>query len=146
MRVSDVMHRPILGLRQSGRIGEAAVMLAELGYAALPVLDPDDRLVGMLTSGDVLRAGELTDETVGELMTHPPVSVAEHQDLTDVLRKLLPHGLLRSLPVIDEDGRVVGMFSRGEALRIMLTPDEAIAAGVRNTSATSTPTLHTQPM
>jgi CBS-domain-containing membrane protein len=105
-------------------------MLAELGYAALPVLDRDDRLVGMLSSGDVLRAGELTDETVGELMTHPPVSVAEHQDLAEVVTKLLPHGL-RSLPVIDEDGRVVGMFSRGDALRIMLQPDEAIAAGAQ---------------
>lgn len=130
MRVSDVMHRPIIGVRQSGRAREAAVMLAELGYAALPVLDREDRLVGMLSSGDVLRAGELTDETVGELMTHPPVSVAEHQDLADVLRMLLPHGL-RSLPVVDEDGRVVGMFSRGDALRIMLKPDEAIAAGAQ---------------
>ena len=127
MRVSDVMHAPIIGVRQSGRASEAAVMLAELGHAALLVLDPHDRLVGMLTSGDVLRAGELSDEKVGELMTHPPVSVAEHQDLADVLRKQLPHRRLRSLPVIDEGGRVVGMFSRGEALRIMLTPDEPSA-------------------
>ncbi|HEY5856262.1 MAG TPA: CBS domain-containing protein [Aldersonia sp.] len=46
-------------------------------------------------------------------------------------KNLLPHGL-RSLPVVDADGRVVGMFSRGDALRIMLKPDEAVVSGAQN--------------
>ena len=130
MQVSDVMHRPIIAVRRTGKAREAAVMLAELGYGALPVLDREDRLVGVLTSGDVLRAGELTDEAVGDVMTTPAESVAEDQDLADVFRRLLPPGL-RSLPVVDANDRVVGMFSRGDALRIILTPDEACTAGVQ---------------
>lgn len=131
MRVSEVMQRPITVLRTSGLARDAAVMLAQLGYGALPVLDQDDRLVGMLTSGDVLRAGEITDATVGEVMSTPAVSVASDQELAEVWKKLLPRGL-RSLPVVDAEGRVVGMFSRGDALRIMLKPDEAIASGAQN--------------
>ena len=104
MQVSDVMHRPIIAVRRTGKAREAAVMLAELGYGALPVLDREDRLVGVLTSGDVLRAGELTDETVGDVMTSPAESVAENQDLADVFRRLLPPGL-RSLPVVDANDR-----------------------------------------
>jgi Mg/Co/Ni transporter MgtE len=131
MQVNEVMRRPIVAVRRTGKAREAAVLLAELGYAALPVLDQDDRLVGVLTSGDVLRAGELADEAVGEVMTTPAVAAAAWQDVAEVMRMLLPQGL-RSLPVVDDDGRVVGMFSRGDALRIMLKPDEAIAAGVQS--------------
>ncbi|MFE7742615.1 CBS domain-containing protein [Nocardia sp. NPDC057455] len=124
------MQRPIIAVRQSDSARGAALLLAESGYAALPVLDRDDRLIGVLTSGDLLRAGEL-DDTVGAVMTTPAVSVPESAALAEVMRRLVMNGL-RSLPVIDADGRVVGMFSRGDALRIMLTPDDALTADTQN--------------
>lgn len=55
------------------------------------------------------------------MMTAPAVAAADYQDLTEVMQTLLRHGL-RSLPIVDDEGRVVGIFSRGGALRIMLTP------------------------
>ncbi|WP_280315392.1 CBS domain-containing protein [Nocardia abscessus] len=130
MQVSEVMHRPIIAVRHDNTAREAALMLAELGYAALPVLDQDDRLIGVLTSGDLLRAGGL-DDTVSAVMTTPAVSVPGSAALAAVLSRLATHGL-RSLPVVDAGDRVVGMFSRGDALRIMLTPDDALAAGAQN--------------
>ncbi|MGO4614147.1 CBS domain-containing protein [Nocardia sp. 2YAB30] len=130
MRVCEVMQRPIIAVRHSNTAREAALMLTELGYAALPVLDQDDRLIGVLTSGDLLRADAL-DDAVSAVMTTPAVSVPGHAVLAEVMSRLVTHGL-RSLPVVDADGRVVGMFSRGDALRIMLTPDDALAAGAQN--------------
>lgn len=130
MQVSEVMHRPIRAVRHDDTAREAALILAELGYAALPVLDQNDRPIGVLTSGDLLRAGGL-DDTVSAVMTAPAVSVPGSAALTEVSSRLATHGL-RSLPVVDADGRVVGMFSRGDALRIMLTPDDALAAGAQN--------------
>ncbi|WP_327116108.1 CBS domain-containing protein [Nocardia sp. NBC_01730] len=130
MQVYEVMQRPITAVRHDNTAREAALMLAELGYAALPVLDQDDRLIGVLTSGDLLRAGEL-DDTVSEVMTTPAVSVPDNAALAEVMSRLVTRGL-RSLPVVDADGRVIGMFSRGDALRIMLTPDDALAADVQN--------------
>ncbi|WP_308209577.1 CBS domain-containing protein [Nocardia amikacinitolerans] len=130
MRVNEVMRRPIIAVRHDDSVREAALMLTELGYAALPVLTQDDRLIGVVTSGDLLRAGEL-DDTVDAVMTTPAVSVSDSAALDEVMRWLLTRGL-RSLPVIDADGRVVGMFSRGDALRIMLTPDDALAADAQN--------------
>lgn len=129
-QVCEVMQRPIITVRHDNTACEAALLLAELGYAALPVLDQDDRLTGVLTSGDLLRAGEL-DDTVDEVMTTPAVSVPATAALAEVMSRLVTRGL-RSLPVIDADGRVVGMFSRGDALRIMLTPDDALTAGAQN--------------
>ncbi len=131
MRVCDVMQRPVTKVRQTDQAKRAVVMLTELGFAVLPVIDRDDRLIGVLSSGDVLRAGELADATVGAVMTAPAVAAFEYQNLTEVMQTLLGQGL-RSLPIVDDDGRVVGIFSRGDALRIMLKPDESILAGAQN--------------
>ncbi|MGV9544254.1 CBS domain-containing protein [Nocardia beijingensis] len=126
MQVREVMRRPVTIVRREDTAREAALMLAELRYAALPVLDGDDRLIGMLTSGDLLRSGEL-DDAVGAVMTTPAVSLPQNAALAEAMSRLVTHGL-RSLPVVDAEDRVVGMFSRGDALRLMLTPDDALAA------------------
>ncbi|MFR9771274.1 CBS domain-containing protein [Nocardia sp. SC052] len=126
MQVREVMRRPVTTVRREDTARDAALMLAELRYAALPVLDGDDRLIGMLTSGDLLRSGEL-DDAVGAVMTTPAVALPQTAALAEGMSRLVTHGL-RSLPVVDAEDRVVGMFSRGDALRLMLTPDDALSA------------------
>lgn len=131
MRARDVMQRPVATVGRDAPVAEAAVPLAEQGYAALPVLDHRDRLVGMLTSGDVLRGTMSGDaHTVAEVMTAPAVAVPAYQDLAEVTRVLLSRGL-RSVPVVEDDGQVVGIVSRGDLLRLLLKPDEAIAVSVQ---------------
>ncbi|WP_439956142.1 CBS domain-containing protein [Nocardia niwae] len=130
MQVRDVMQRPVITVRRENTAREAALLLAGSGYAALPVLDEHDRLVGMLTSGDLLRSGEL-DDAVGAVMTTPAVSLPHNAAPAEVMSRLATHGL-RSLPVVDAEQRVVGMFSRGDALRILLTPDDALAADAQS--------------
>ncbi|UGT67813.1 CBS domain-containing protein [Nocardia gipuzkoensis] len=131
MRVHDVMVRPVVTVNEDTPVRVAAVTLSERGFAALPVLDREQRLAGVLTSGDILRAGEPDgDVTVREVMTTPALAAAAYQDLAEVVRMLLGHGV-RSVPVVDAEGRVHGMFSRGDALRIMLRPDEAITVSAQ---------------
>ncbi|MEU2041023.1 CBS domain-containing protein [Nocardia niwae] len=130
IQVRDVMQRPVITVRRENTAREAALLLAGSGYAALPVLDEHDRLVGMLTSGDLLRSGEL-DDAVGAVMTTPAVSLPHNAAPAEVMSRLATHGL-RSLPVVDAEQRVVGMFSRGDALRILLTPDDALAADAQS--------------
>ncbi|MFD9669037.1 HPP family protein [Rhodococcus sp. NPDC059968] len=130
MRVLNVMQRPVRVVRQSDSMRTAAVLLAEYGFAAVPVVDDHDRLVGMLNSGDVLRAGQACSETVGEVMTAPAVAAPMYHYLADVTQMLLQQGL-RSLPVVDIDGRVVGILSRSDVVRLMLKPDETIAVGAQ---------------
>lgn len=132
MRVHEVMCRPVVTVYADSPVRAAAVTLAERGFAALPVLFRDQCLAGVLASGDILRAGEPDDGvTVGQVMSTPALAAAGDQDLAEVIAMLLAHGV-RSLPVLDEHGRVQGMFSRGDALRLMLRPDEAIAAGAQS--------------
>ncbi|MGV9840277.1 CBS domain-containing protein [Nocardia niigatensis] len=131
MRIHEVMCRPVVTVYADTPVRVAAVTLAERGFAALPVLDRDQRLVGVLTSGDILRVGEPDAQVaVAAAMTTPALAAATHHDLAEVIAMLLARGV-RSLPVIDDEGRVHGMFSRGDALRIMLRPDETIAAAAQ---------------
>lgn len=130
MRIEDVMQRPVTTISPLGSVRTGIVVLAEYGYAGVPVVDDGNRLLGMLTSGDVLRAEEGGTETVGAVMTTPAVAAKVTQDLDEVARMLLAPGV-RSMPVVDDDGRVVGIISRGDVLRMMIRPDDAIAAQVQ---------------
>lgn len=109
--VTEVMTRPVVTVRRTAALRAAAVPLAEDGYVGVPVVDDDGRLAGILTVGDVLRAGETALQT-------------------EVGRLLLQRGV-RSVPVVDEEDRVVGIVSRGDILRLNLTSDVAIAVGVQ---------------
>ncbi|MCX2756722.1 MULTISPECIES: HPP family protein [unclassified Gordonia (in: high G+C Gram-positive bacteria)] len=131
MSASEVMQRPVVTVCVDAALAEAMVPLAEHGYAALPVVDRSHRLVGMLTSGDVLR-GQRDDTvtTVAEVMATPAQSVTIDQDLSDITRLLVGHGL-RSIPVVDSEATVVGIVSRGDLLRLFLTPDDALQVSVQ---------------
>ncbi|MBF6226575.1 CBS domain-containing protein [Nocardia abscessus] len=132
MRVHEVMCRPVVTVYDDIPVRVAAVTLAQRGFAALPVLHRDQRLAGVLASGDILRAGQPDGGvTVAQVMSTPALAATTDQDLGEVIAMLLAHGV-RSLPVLDDQGRVQGMFSRGDALRLMLRPDETIAADAQS--------------
>ncbi len=63
----------------SSSVRAGIVALAEYGYAGVPVVDDENRLLGMLTSGDVLRADDGGTETVGAVMTTPAVAATVTQ-------------------------------------------------------------------
>ncbi|WP_433633804.1 CBS domain-containing protein [Nocardia sp. CA-120079] len=126
----DVMQRPVVTVRHGDSVRAAAIPLADYGFAAIPVVDDQDRLVGMLTSGDVLRADEARTQTVRSVMTAPAVAVSETKTLAEVGQILPRHGL-RSVPIVDDDGLVVGILSRSDLLRLMLEPDERTAVEIQ---------------
>ena len=128
--VTDVMTRPVITVRCNEELRTAAVPLAEFGYAGVPVVDAEGRLAGMLTVGDVLRGREAALETAGAAMTTPAIAAEISSDLDSVGPLLLQRGV-RSVPVVDDANRVVGIVSRGDVLRLNLTSDDAIAVGVQ---------------
>lgn len=129
MRVRDIMQRPVVSVRSSDSGHHAAVRLAEHGYAALPVLDAEHTVVGMVGSGDLLQTepAQLRAITVAEIMSTPAVTLGHDQELTEAVRLLAASGR-RSLPVVDDDAGLLGILSRGDLLRIALTPDAILQA------------------
>ncbi|RFU20441.1 CBS domain-containing protein [Geodermatophilus marinus] len=116
----------------------AAEVLADRGFAALPVVDDDERLVGIVAEADVLRdrlpqdprphlrrqedtAAAPPPVLVHGVMTRAVRAVEATADVADVAR-LFVDEQLRSAPVVD-GGRLVGIVSRRDLLRTLVRDD-----------------------
>ncbi len=144
MQVRELMSAPAVTVGPGTPARYAAEVLADRGFAALPVLDDQDRLVGIVAEADLLvdrvppdpRLHERRDSSmarpaalVGGVMTSAVQSVEATADVSDVAR-LLVDGRLRSLPVLDH-GEVVGVVSRRDLLRSLVRPDADVATDVQ---------------
>ena len=102
------------------RIADAARRMVDRGVGAVLVMD-GDRLAGILTERDVLRAvaeGRVDDARVGERMTRHPETV-EASESTGHAASLMIHGGFRHLPVT-EGAAVVGIVSIRDLMRVVL--------------------------
>lgn len=131
LRAGDVMSRPVVSVQGSTPLREAGVVLAAYGFAGLPVVDESGVLLGMLSGGDVLRAGSVAEDTARAAMTTPALTVDITSHIDEIGRLLVGRGGIRSIPVVDGEGRVLGIVSRGDLLRLDLTSDEVVAVGAQ---------------
>jgi CBS domain-containing protein len=122
----------------------AAETMAERGFAALPVVDDDGVVIGIVAEADVLRdrlpqdprlhlLRESEQRTspallVRGVMTSPARTVPLTADVADVAR-LFVDARLRSVPVVD-GARLAGIVSRRDLLRTLIRPDDEIRRDV----------------
>lgn len=103
-------------------LGDAARMMVEGGFRHVPVVDADERVVGMLSERDVRArlgveverfpgaASELLDEAVETTMSRTPITVEPDTPLRDVIG-ILADEKVGALPVVDEEERLLGIIS-----------------------------------
>ena len=135
--VAEVMTRQITTVQPETPARQVIELLLGKLFKAVPVVDQAGRVVGIITDGDLLRkAGlparlavverlqaddlrgylEQVDQTAGDIMTAPAISARGDEALGYVVQRLLDRGLKR-LPVVDADGKLIGMVSRVDVLR-----------------------------
>jgi CBS domain-containing protein len=140
MRVTEIMRRPVVCVHPGTATRDATALLVENAFAALPVVDADGCLIGIVTEADLLR-GTVRDTryglaraasgiSVAELMTTPVVALPITAPVAEFRDKMLVNRM-RCIPVVDEDAHVVGMVSRGDLLRTFIHQDDVTAAKVR---------------
>lgn len=146
MLVRDVMTRPALTVRADAPLKEATALLDARSITTLPVVDSRGRPVGIVSEADLIsgmvprdtrlhmapsaeEAHTLPAETVGEVMNPHPMTVEESTDLAEAADLLTSTGV-KSLPVLDEHGRVVGVVSRRDIIHLLARPDAEIEAEV----------------
>jgi len=120
--IGEIMAREVLSVTTDVSLADAARQMHERKVGAVVVLD-GDRLVGILTERDVLRAvatGKV-DGSVSESMTHDPDTV-EPTETTGHAAALMIHGGFRHLPVVDQNG-LVGMISIRDLMRLHLADE-----------------------
>jgi len=112
MKVSEIMSKTMTVVEPEATLGEAATMMGERHVGSVVVCE-DDRLVGILTERDIVRALSREHDApmrpVVEWMSKDPTTTKPDADVKEALRTMVDGGF-RHLPVIDE-GRVVGMVS-----------------------------------
>jgi CBS domain-containing protein len=144
MLVRDVMTTTVVSARPEMRVKQAIELLDDHQVTALPVVDDDGRLVGVVSEADVLRDAVLPDRRtreipvrtegrtaplrVGDVMTAHPMSVAADADLS-VAATVLVDTQIKSLPVVEAD-HVVGMVSRRDVIAVLARRDPLIEAEV----------------
>ena len=147
MRTRDVMTTDVVVVGPDTPAREAAGLLAERGFTALPVVDPFGALVGVVGEAELLRdrlpqdprwlvhgepveARQVPAEVVAQVMTKPVVTVTPNTDLAEVADLMLEHDV-RSVPVVHE-GHLAGIVTRRDMLRTITRADWVIDAEIRN--------------
>lgn len=151
MLISDLMTSSVESIRDDATLEEAITVLGRSRVSALPVVDRDHRVVGIISEGDVLRQGLPADprahlrpvrptwsveRKVHEVMTRDPQCATARQDSAEVALTLSGRGW-KSMPVIDDEGRLLGMVSRSDFLRELSRPDAMVAADVHDAFVTA---------
>ena len=143
MRATDVMMTRVITADENATVPEAAKLLAEHGVSAVPVVDTDDRVIGMVSEGDLLHRAEIgterrrswwlemmssTNRLAGEyikshsgkvkdVMTRDVLSVTEDTPVADIA-VLLETNRIKRVPVL-RDGKLVGIVSRANLVRAL---------------------------
>ncbi|MFF3191070.1 CBS domain-containing protein [Streptomyces misionensis] len=129
--IGEVMTDDVVTVSETTPAADVARLLDRHGISGLPVIDRDDKVLGVVSASDLVRerAARPPDgpgETpVREVMSTPAVTVHPEQRVPDAARLMERRGVER-LPVVDEEDRLIGIVTRRDLLRVFLRGDDEI--------------------
>jgi CBS domain-containing protein len=143
--VKDVMSTHVVAVRKHATYKEMATRLREMHVSAFPVIDDEDKVIGVVSESDLLTKEALRDGapvvfsgmmrsreqakaegmTAADLMTSPPVAVGPDDTVSHAARLMYGRRVKR-LPVVDDDGRLIGIVTRSDVLSVYDKPDDDI--------------------
>jgi CBS domain-containing protein len=152
MRVEDVMTRVVRTVSPDTSLREAAEILAELRISGLPVVD-EGKVVGVVSEADILTKergkapeggglfrllfeengharAKMLAKTAGEAMTAPAITIAPHRPVAEAAGTMIDRRVNR-LPVVDDDGTLLGIVTRADLVRAFVRSDAEIAREIR---------------
>ncbi|MEU8238992.1 CBS domain-containing protein [Actinoplanes missouriensis] len=148
--VSDVMTGDVHAVGPNSHYRDLIALVADQHINAVPVVDDDRQVLGVVTESDLLLKIEYAGDeqphwyarrrrarlqkaaglTAAELMTAPAVVVRTTTSVAGAARTMARAGV-KQLPVVDDQGRLTGIVTRGDLLKEHLRPDGDILADVR---------------
>ena len=126
------MSSPVATVREGALASEIEQVLSSRKVSAVPVVDAEGTLVGIVSSTDLLNAPETPTPTAAQLMTAPVVIARPDEDVGEAAWRMVAAHVHR-LVVVDDDQHVVGVLSTSDVLReVMCRPlDEPIRTIMR---------------
>lgn len=153
MKVKDAMTKSVRAIAPETSLKDAAANFAEHRIGGSPVVDREGRILGVLTDADILLkeraesplrglrslfhpheasmlATKVEARTVEEAMTAPAITAEAEWPVSEAAEVMLEHGVNR-LPVV-EDGRLVGIITRHDLVRLFARSDPEIERDIRD--------------
>ncbi|MZF86022.1 CBS domain-containing protein [Streptomyces sp. SID5643] len=157
-KVGALMTADVVRAEYGTPFKEVARLLAEHRISGLPVVDDDEKVLGVISETDVMaRQAETRDpseprwllrrprwtpgsrarrtkaqaRTAGQLMSRPAITVHSDATVAEAARVMAQHRVER-LPVVDDEERLVGIVTRRDLLEVFLRPDAEIREAIRN--------------
>ncbi|OXM45436.1 CBS domain-containing protein [Amycolatopsis alba] len=130
--VGDVMTLGVHSVRKSTPIADITRILAGRGISAVPVVDHDRDVVGVVSEADLLlkqAEGASVVRAAEDVMTAPAVTVEADKPLQEAARLMVGHRVKR-LPVVDRYGKLSGIVSRADLVRALVRTDADIRGEV----------------
>lgn len=144
LTVGDVMTREVITTTETATFHEMSELMQRHRIGALPVVDLDGCVIGVVSEVDLMpkeatppanhlwpRRSELMEQMKAEgivardVMSSPVVRASATEKLAIVARRMLDHDIGR-LPVVDAEGRLIGIASRRDVLRVFQRDDDDI--------------------
>ncbi|MFJ3838942.1 CBS domain-containing protein [Streptomyces sp. NPDC054904] len=137
LKVADLMIDEVVSVAPGTGFKDVAKLLAQYDISGVPVLDDEDRVVGVVSQTDLLAhtlPGPQPPEqntpvpgppTAGDVMSAPAVTIHAEETVADAAR-LMTRRSIERLPVVDVEDRLVGIVTRRDLLRMFLRPDSEI--------------------
>ncbi len=153
-RVRDVMSRDVVSVRAFTPYKQIVRILLDHGISAVPVLDDGGHVTGVVSQADLIEKEarqaaqatasrrpvtwrsrvirqKATAASAGTLMTGPAITVGPDAPVSTAAWLMSRHNVKR-LPVVDDEGLLLGVVSRGDLLAPYLRPDDEIYDEVLN--------------
>lgn len=130
MRVRELMQGAVKTVGPNASVADAIVTLADCHISAVPVVDGTGRMLGVISSTDILtseaeapdakaREGLFDNTAVAEIMTLRPLTVSPDNDVREAAQQMLYADIHRLFVV--EGQRVVGVISTSDIMRAVAT-------------------------
>jgi len=137
MTVKTILSRKgndVVTIEPGATLATAAKLLAERKIGAVMVTGIDNRVAGILSERDIVRAlnelgAAMLNERVDRVMTRKVVTCTESETIASVM-ELMTAGKFRHLPVVDQ-GRLVGIVSIGDVVKYRLHEIETESQALR---------------
>ena len=130
-RVAELMTPSPVSIRPEASLREAVELMVGRGYRRLPVVGADGRLLGIITSMDIIRllhaavgegrlGPELLDTRVGDACTRPAISVEPGDDVGRAAQLMWEHRIGGLLVVEPRTGKLVGIITERDFFKLLL--------------------------
>ena len=127
--------RDVVSIAPTATLEEAVDKLTKRKIGALVVLGPEQRLIGMLSERDIVRAlaaegAAALKKPLSQVMTRK-VSTCSEADEVSVIMEQMTHGKFRHVPVVEQE-QLVGIISIGDVVKNRLQEIEREAEALRD--------------